>query len=490
MANLWEQGRFREAAALYDHQIGANPPLSATLLRARAYLKSDDAPAAIAIIERAKPGKGNGEARRILVLAQARAQVGNYEAADDSFDRALQIAHQLHDPTLAADIAYYRAQRFLFERRPDAAKELLPLARSSVTEFGQLRALHLESFVLNYEGRHLDQARLVMELLGRIDPNQTAHMEIRAWATCTLAYLAREIYVPEALPEVERQLGGTPWPPDFDDRRFQTLKALGSACALRGDYFNAFRFLRYCSRSATNDASRAIAAAERAALARCKGEMFWSRQELAEAEEYAANVNWNSVRDDSRIGLLLLAELFVAVDPAKAALYQARFNESEGVRAPNFYLKNDPRLAALVQYAEGVVDLAIGHRKVGVSLLKKALETFRERGYEWRTGRCALRLYEATREESYVRLAHEYLRHYMNSWLGDEYRASLSPQAISLPPMQRRVLDELRKGLTVPQIAKKFGRSEHTIRNHIKPIFKAYGVKSRDALIAKVETHS
>jgi hypothetical protein len=112
--------------------------------------------------------------------------------------------------------------------------------------------------------------------------------------------LGRELFLPEALPEIEGQLGGVDWPSDFDDRRFQTLKALGWACALRGDYFNVFRFLRLSSRKATNDAWRAIAATERAELARCKGEHLRSRQELAEAEEYAANVNWDAIRDEAR----------------------------------------------------------------------------------------------------------------------------------------------------------------------------------------------
>jgi len=486
MRRLWDAARFKDAAWLYDDESGKNPPLEATFLRARIYLKHDDAPAAIRLLERSPAGKGPLSARRAMLLGAAYAHGRNYSLADEFFDFADTTARRIKAPELICDIAFYRARRYAYERRPDAARELLPLARSYGSESAQLRALQLEGFILDQEGRHREEARILLELLRRIDPNGIEGMDIRAWATDTLAYLARETYLPEALPEVERQLAGIDWSPDLDDRRFQALKALGWACALRGDYFNALRYLRLCSRKATNDVGRAIAAAERAELLRCKGEQLWSRQELAEAEEYAENIDWTTVRDDARIGLLLLAELFVSIDPAKAAYYQARFSENEDVKAPNLHLKGDPRLAALAQYSEGVVDLSSGHRRVGVESLKKALETFRKHGYDWRAGRCALRLYEVTRDEAYMNLAHEHLRNYMSSWLGDEYRGLLSASPVRLPPMQQRVLEALCSGLTVPQIAQKFGRSQHTIRNHIKPVFKAYGVNNRTALIAKV----
>ncbi|MHB8433586.1 MAG: helix-turn-helix transcriptional regulator [Candidatus Tyrphobacter sp.] len=485
IAASWDAGRFREAAATYDREAGKRPPPHAALFRARAYLKEDDAPAAIKLLDGIATSDPAIAARRDLFLASAHALVGHYDVADELFGAAYAAARLSSDRELANDVVYYRAQRYLFERRPDAARALLPEARTLHTVFAELRTLHLESFILDQEGMHHDQARVLMHVLSRIDPNSLAFVEIRAWATNTLATLARELYLPEALSEIERQLGGTQWPDDFDDRRFQTLKALGWACALRGDYFNAFRFLRLCSRKATSDAWRTVAAAERAELARCNGEPLWSRQELAEAEEYAAAVDWNAVRDEARVVLLLLAELFVPIDAAKASYYQARFNDAGAIAERNHHLTSDPRLGALAGYSAAIVNLATDHRKIAIDLLKKALATFGSHAYDWRAGRCALRLYEATREIAYLDAARELLRHYAHSWLGDELR-KLAERPVALPPMQARVLEQLRKGLSTAEIATVLGRSEFTIRNHIKLIFKAFQVNSRAALIAKL----
>lgn len=407
---------------MYDAEAPKNAPLEAAVLRARVHLKNGEAPAAIRILERRAAGKGAWRARRSTTLATAYALVENYAVADELFGEAAAAASRLGDTELASDVAYSRAQRHLFERRADLAKALLPQVRESRTQLGQIRALHLESAVLNRERRYRDQARVLLELLGRIDPDRSDYMEIRAWATVTLATLARELHLPETLAEIERQLGGVEWSPDLDDQRFQALKALGWACALRGDYFNAFRLLRLGSQKATSSAWRAVAAADRAELAQCMGERLWSRQELAEAEAHAADVSWEKVRDEARLGLLLLAQLFVPVDAAKAAYYQARFSEYENIKAANYHLKSDPRIEALAQYSAAVVDLSTGHRTIGIDLLKKALETFRAHGYDWRAGRCALRLYEETRDAASLSIAREYLRNYMGCWLGDELR--------------------------------------------------------------------
>lgn len=447
-------------------------PLSAVLEEARGHLRGDDAPAAIALLEDLPRGRDANAARISALLGQAYAQVGSFDLADDLLDGAAAVAKRLGDASLSSDVAHARAMRRLLEHKPDAARELLPQVRGTRNEAGQLRALHLESLILQEEGRHRDAARMLLQLLARVDPNRSTNMELRADATYALANLARELYIPEALPEVERQLGGAAWPDVYNEQRFQALRALGWACALRGDYFNAFRLLRQCSRFATSDVWRAIAAAERAELARCKGEQLWSRQELAEAEEHASSVDWNAVRGDARLGLLLLAELFVPIDGARAAYYRAQFSEW------------DQRVTPFAQYSAGVVDVALGHEKLGADMLRKSLDAFRAQGYDWRAGRSALRLFEVTRNRGDLAIASEHLRHYMNSWLGDELRR-LSERRVALPPMQRRVYDALCRGLSNAEIARELGRSEFTIRNHIKLIFKAFGVNSRAELIAK-----
>jgi DNA-binding CsgD family transcriptional regulator len=54
-----------------------------------------------------------------------------------------------------------------------------------------------------------------------------------------------------------------------------------------------------------------------------------------------------------------------------------------------------------------------------------------------------------------------------------------------LTPAQRAVFDLLMEGRKTAEIAKALGRSTYTIRNHVKVIFKIFGVRSRPALIVR-----
>ncbi len=52
--------------------------------------------------------------------------------------------------------------------------------------------------------------------------------------------------------------------------------------------------------------------------------------------------------------------------------------------------------------------------------------------------------------------------------------------------MQKRVFDEyFCQGQSTAEIAQTLGRSEFTVSNHIKEIFKTFNVKSRSALVAE-----
>jgi DNA-binding CsgD family transcriptional regulator len=54
-----------------------------------------------------------------------------------------------------------------------------------------------------------------------------------------------------------------------------------------------------------------------------------------------------------------------------------------------------------------------------------------------------------------------------------------------LTPAQRAVFDLLMQGRKTAEIARVLGRSTYTVRNHVKAIFKIFGVSSRPALIVR-----
>ena len=487
MADLFESGEYAQAARLFDQHAGsAQRSIGAALLRARIAFRSD-VPRAIAILNDLRPPRGSAaSASRDMLLGYAFALNGDFESADARFSDALNAARAHRNSELAAAVGYRMGQRYIMANAPADARNAWSIARESRSASAHLDALHLESFIYSREGRLHDEARVLLELLRSIDPNTARNMEHRAWATHTLAALARELNLPEAIPEVERQLGGTRWPDDFRINRFQAVKALGWVKALQGDYLNAFRFLKQSAELAPNDAWRTMSLCDRSYLARALGEPRWSRQELLDAEEAAHGVRWWEYKGEETVALLLLAELFAPIDGAKASSYLAQFREvGEDVRSPRALYKADERRWALIDYSAGVVDAELGNRALAIKRLRRAQAVYDRLGYDWRAARCAIRLFDVTRDEDELRTAEEKLRNYSSSWLAAELRErSTASTAPKLSPMQRRVFGYLCDGLTNADIARKIGRAENTVANHAKAVLKAFDVSSRSALLA------
>jgi DNA-binding CsgD family transcriptional regulator len=484
MRDAFERAEFCRAAEQFDAHPDLRREPEAIVLRARIYLKQDDAPAAISLLSKLTAKSQPLRFTRDLFLAVAYARAGEYSIADRYFSSARGVMPRTD--AARTMYAYWHGYRFVLARDVASAAAQLQLLQQSETKYSRLLALHLQSFIANLERRYKEQARLLMVLLEQIEPGSNQHAEIEAFATHTLAALAREIDEPAAIAVVRRHVEAAAWPSDFGVQKFQALKALGWALALRGDNFNAFRLLRQSSKAAPTDAWRVVALADRAYLAACIS-IEWSRQELDEAENISDYVDWRAMRGEERIALILLAELFTKIDPSRAAFYLAKYRELGSFNAPLWHYNYDERLDAIADYCGGIVHLAVGERGQGLKLLRRAFDVYDGSGYDWRAGRCALRLYEATNSTEWLTTAKRKLSAYPHSWLWAQVtaleRSRIGGQA--LPPAQRRVFRELCAGRSATEIAGLTGRSVNTVRNHIKALFKTFGVNSQAGLLAE-----
>lgn len=490
MTGRFNEGRYSGAADLYDSQARDSIPLHASFLRARIYMRTPgEGYKAVALLNRLRTPKSGAEyAWQQMLLGEAYAVTGDERGADSRLEAALKTAEATRDRDLIAEVAYRIGRRFVVtSNQPDRAREYLQLVRQGVSTDTRLNALHLESWILSREARTRDQARVLMELLQSLDVRDTKHMEHRIRATQTLAALARELYIPEALPMVERHLELVEWPPDFQIARFQTTKAVAWARALQGDYFNAFRFLKTSAAAAPDAAWRTMAFCDRAYLARVRNQDLWFRQELSDAEESAALVDWEAREDESIVALLLLAELLAPFNAAQASAYLARFHSIADIRNPRSLMRRDTRFEALVNYSTGVVDVELGDRKVGIPRLQAAMKAYEQLGAEWRAARAAIHLYDATKKSTFLDLTEKWLRHYRGSWLAEELRTRRhsTAQSSGLSPMRDRVFRLLCEGKSNVEIASLLGISVSTVANHAKAVLKAFSVSSRHALVAE-----
>ena len=483
--------RFRDAAAALDGLTQRRTAAPAVrILRARLYLKMRDPAGALsylATVDGRLPDAATCETA--LLRGSALARLGDERAASAQLDRAEKARP---GGLLRAEIAYTRALNAWIARRLTQADRFLDRVDAPRGSSVDLEARALRGAVAGSRGRVAHQAALLLEALQCVhdDPG----VEVLPWAVIAaqISYLARELPSPALRDAAFAQYDRVPWTPDLADYRFTMLHALAWRHALDGDYFSAFRRFKEARGAAPSDGWRVVASCDRAYLAAALGERRWSEQERSDAHELAGRVAWPSLANEERFALTLLAELFAPTDPALALAYLGRYREA-GTRFDRLLASSDDRrVVAMEAYSSGVVHAALGERTGALRALEAAWKIYDEIGYDWRAGRTANALAALTDDDAWRTRAAEKLRPYPRSWLaGDAARRGVdAADARRLTAAQSAVYELLLQGLSTAQIAGAQGRSEFTVRNHIKAIFKAFGVRSRPALLAAANGRS
>ncbi len=484
MRRYYDLAEFDHAARVFDRTSSGDPPAAALLLRARLYLKQAPETAIAFLLRMPEPARQRTiRAEREMLLGVAYSRIHQHAAAHSRFDAAEKLLTATAN--LHAEIGYWRARDWILQGKPERAADIAAELARSDDEAVRIRAWQLLSAALRAQGRHREEAQLLIKVLDAIAQSKKPDIELRCWTTHTLAALTREIPIPEARRAVENSVD-QPWPTYFQENHFQSAKAYSWSCALAGDYFNAFRYLKFAAKIAPGPLWTIIVLLDRAYLAKCIGETRWSRQELSDAQELLKDVDWDLVRGEERVAILLLAELLAPTDAAEAAYYMAIYQRLAPLKNPLLSLSYGARLAAIADYSSGVVHAALGNRKQGLSLLRKSLKIFDQSGYDWRAARCALSIYEVTRDPDVLEVARRKLADYTSSWLMEDLRRKESmAKTTGLTPAQEAIFHDICAGLSTDAIVEKYRRSKFTIRNHIKAILKEFNVKTRAALVAE-----
>jgi DNA-binding CsgD family transcriptional regulator len=222
---------------------------------------------------------------------------------------------------------------------------------------------------------------------------------------------------------------------------------------------------------------------------------------LDDAADLAERVEWRAIRGEERVALLLLAELYAPHDGALAMSYVARYQETGDRYEPLLASNADRRVPAIVAYCLGYVHEQLGELEEAEESYKEAFEIYDAIGYDWRAGRAALGLSRIVKDStSWKNAAKKKLQQYPLSWLAAQLNGgtpefSMMPSAPKmskvreraseeLTPAQHKVYELLLKGLSTRAIAEELDRSEFTVRNHIKVVFKKLKVNSRAALLS------
>ena len=485
---LYRAARFSEADAVLERvESGGDLEPGQAILRARVFLVRDPARTLTYLNEHwrefvSKPIRAEGT----LLRGAAYARLGDHASAAEQFKAALALSRS--DAAISSEVRYQQALSAWMQRKLDTAENILSRTdpQDSV-ERVRIQRYVLQGAISASRGDMTRQGAILLDALAFIRGLSEPSVLPWAYAVSQVSYLARELHSSALRDAAYVEVPRVPWTEDLADTRFTALRAIGWCHALEGDYFNAFRRLKEAALVAPTPARRVMSLCDRAYLARCIRENRWAEQERNDARELAATVNWRLLDGEERFALCLLAELFAEDDATLALAQIAEYRRIGKHFEPLLASADDRRVAALEAYSFGVVQRGLGETSEAVRLISEAYEIYSSVQYRWRAGRAAQVLAELTGEAKWNERAKSLLSVYPRSWLFGAIPlqdAKDPPGAAALTAAQRTVYDLLAAGLTVGQIAEQLGRSEFTIRNHVKAIFKALNVKSRASLIA------
>jgi DNA-binding CsgD family transcriptional regulator len=398
-----------------------------------------------------------------------------------------------HAPEIEGEIAYYAALSTWilgdYERVLEILKAISPKASANVLA----RAETLRGWVYAVREHYGEQLSASARALGLLVEEQTPDLGLVANTLRTSAALTRDTASTQHLSEIERLERSLAWTQWMQLDRFQIVRTVAWAHAMRGDYIRAIRDLNRAKHLAPNPQSEMLSHLDHAWIAHISGEELHMRAELLEADACADRVNWREVEDEEVGALLLAAELYASCDADAANVYLQRAREVRKTLAPSLGFAHDRRLDAFTDTAEAHVRLARGDRAAAVRRARRAYDVFSEIGYAWRAANAALMLYRMGEGDAWLEPVRIVAAQYPRSFLAAELnrlRALGASPADRLTRRQREIANAIRRGLRTDAIARELDMAPNTVRVHKNKIFKAFGVSNEFELLGRLNAET
>lgn len=395
------------------------PSAESAIWFARMDTRTNRYPDAIRRLLNISPPEGRTAAERDIWLASA------YSASDRTLahqllDRALPVLRPYGEPYYRG--LYTRSILHFLAGEFDACLPCLEELLQSPNAIDRAQAYSHRSWIAaKHEDirTQLSYLQLSLEQHLQCDPiDQYAFMH----TLVTLAALCREVPTQGVIDKLRTALGHARRGEITDFSWFILLRVLGWIDALQGNEISAVRRFREAEACAPSAFWRVFCVVDRAELANAMGNKTAAQDALAEADAQAWPLEWSSTRQEERIILLTLGELYATKDPARAQAYLAKFRSLRTEMHDRVGWVGDRRTRAFQLSAHGTALLHLGDRQDGIAMLQEAWAIFTAFEYFWRAALAALTLFEATSDDMWLERAREQIAPWPKSWIARDVR--------------------------------------------------------------------
>ena len=387
--------------------------VEAALLRARAFLRLSDPKRAKNALDRVEPSGDRDRSESSLLLAVARARMGDEDAASFMRDAFVYSVSSL-DAALEAEVEYYRAALAFADGKLSKANQaclraLDVASTGNASKAGGIvplahvisRTEELLGVIGAGEGDYGKWQRYAQAALATLDGCHTRDAFQEAFALRNLALLARDFDTNQDANALAERIRTFEWTADLTRPRFATLESLGWCSALRGDVPGALRNFRNAADAATIVPERVNVAVDRALIARELGHRAMVTEEVGHALELTDNYDWNQAPGDYCLVLLPLAQIAAALDATRARKALKTYGHIRDSMDSAYVGRLELRVRAEESYAHGIVLRAEGRTSASGERLQNAFTMWTRIGFEWRAARAALELAELNAGDVY-----------------------------------------------------------------------------------------
>lgn len=321
----------------------------------------------------------------------------------------------------------------------------------------------------------VDQAQIIGQLLDVLKEHRQEEAVLFCEAARIYAILARDLPLGD---RIESLTDGEIF---FDAlTRFEVLRAQAWRRALSGEFEAGLASLMRAGAYAATPLAHLAIHADLAAIAVANGDTHspFVRAAIETVGEWSRSIRWEDVTDEN--ALLLPQFVQVAAEAQYQELAQENLALAMRVRPRAFALGR--RFEALLGEAEAFA-YAHSDERAAIAAAREAYASFEKLGHDWRAGRSALLIHQLTGLREWEQRAKEKLTAYPSSRF---YQLLDAGNSRRLTRRQQQVLDAARHGKSPAQIAAHLGIAEETVRKHLGPVMRHFGVKTRLELVARM----
>jgi len=422
-------------------------------------------------------------AGRLLAMAlEAGALKGLGRAAESvaAFEN-VRAALATVDPRSTGEVAYLLAVEEWENRRYDRAVELVTRNVRAGVHLAESEALL--GWIDVVRERFSAAAAHFLSALGNLSAGPRDDVRLRGRLIHALGIIASETIDLKLGQRVRREFEAMDWPASLGIERFNAQTCLRFLALLEGDIERAWILSRDAVVMAPDPAYAAIGETNAAVASGLLGDVRASELQAARAWDILTKVRWSSVDHEGRVALTNFAIECGSLMPAEASKALTKYRSLTAKRNSLLAFEYDRRVTAFEKVAAGRVAEALGQRGTAIRSYAEALDLWLELGFLMRAALVALDLYQVTGDEDRLEPVHAALERAPAAWFGS-WQAPQGP-VDRLTPAERVVLFELLRGKTAKDIADALDRSQHTVINHTRKVFAAFGVSSRARLLAR-----